>query len=82
MKKFVIEELYPEFNNLYGDRGNREYLVKKLTAAGYETEVVETTLFDEPSFVRGGVDILLIGPTGEKRPDLRKLNALKNIRRL
>lgn len=71
MKKFVIEELYPEFNNLYGDRGNAEYLVKKLNNAGCETEVVKTTLFQEPRFVNGNVDILLIGPT-EKNNSLLK----------
>ena len=30
MAKMVIEILYPEYNNLYGDRGNAEYLNKKL----------------------------------------------------
>lgn len=66
MKKIIIEELFPEFNNLYGDRGNGQYLVKKLAAAGYEAELVETTLYDEPRFAAGDVDILLIGPCQEK----------------
>lgn len=66
MKKIVIEILYPEYNNLYGDRGNAEYLNKKLTVAGYETEIIETSLFDEPEFVNGQVDFLLIGPCQEK----------------
>ena len=34
MKKMTIELLYPEFNNLFGDLGNAEYLEKKLKAAG------------------------------------------------
>lgn len=79
MKKFIIEVLYPEYNNLYGDRGNAEYLAKKLKNAGYEVETVETNLFDEPRFVNGEVDILLIGPCQEKH-QLIELEALKNYR--
>lgn len=66
MKKIVIEILYPEYNNLYGDRGNAEYLNKKLAVAGYETEIIETALFNEPEFINGQVDFLLIGPCQEK----------------
>ncbi len=79
MKKFVIEVLYPEYNNLYGDRGNAEYLEKKLKNAGYEIETVETNLFDESCFVNGGVDILLIGPCQEKH-QLIELETLKKYR--
>lgn len=79
MKKFVIEVLYPEYNNLYGDRGNAEYLEKKLKNAGYEVETVETNLFDEPCFVNGGADILLIGPCQEKH-QLIELEMLKKYR--
>lgn len=76
MKKMVIEVLYPEYNNLYGDRGNCEYLYKKLMKAGYETEVIETSLFDQPEFVKGNVDFLLIGPCQEKH-QLIELEQLK-----
>lgn len=79
MKKFVIEVLYPEYNNLYGDRGNAEYLAKKLILAGYEVEMVETNLFDEPRFVNGRVDILLIGPCQEKH-QLKEIEMLKKYR--
>ena len=79
MKKFVIEVLYPEYNNLYGDRGNAEYLKKKLTFAGYEVEICETTLFDEPKFVNESVDILLIGPCQEKH-QLVEIDTLKKYR--
>lgn len=79
MKKFVIEVLYPEFNNLYGDRGNCEYLQKKLTLAGYDVEIAETSLFDEPKFVNEQVDILLIGPCQEKH-QLIEVEALKKYR--
>lgn len=79
MKKIVIEVLYPEYNNLYGDRGNCEYLQKKLALAGYEVETVETSLFDEPRFVNSQVDILLIGPCQEKH-QLIEIERLKNYR--
>ena len=79
MKKFVIEVLYPEYNNLYGDRGNAEYLKKKLTLAGYEVETIETSLFDEPKFVNDNVDILLMGPCQEKH-QLIEIEVLKKYR--
>lgn len=77
MKKMTIELLYPEFNNLFGDLGNAEYLEKKLKAAGYETETVKTTLFDEPYFIENEVDFLLIGPCQERHQiiELEKLRA-------
>lgn len=76
MGKMIIEVLYPEYNNLYGDRGNCEYLAKKLTLAGYEVEVKETSLYDEPEFVKGQVDFLLIGPCQEKH-QLNEIAQLK-----
>lgn len=77
--KVVIEALYPEFNNLYGDRGNCEYLQKKLTLAGYEVEIVKTPLFDEPKFVTDKVDFLLISPCQEKH-QTAELEQLKKYR--
>ena len=77
MSKIVIEVLYPEYNNLYGDRGNCEYLQKKLTLAGYEVEIVETSLFHEPAFVSENIDFLLIGPCQEKH-QLNEIEQLKN----
>lgn len=79
MKKFVIEVLYPEYNNLYGDRGNAEYLKKKLTLAGYDAEIVEASLFDEPKFASEKVDILLLGPCQEKH-QLIEIEVLKKYR--
>lgn len=76
MSKMIIEVLYPEYNNLYGDRGNCEYLQKKLTLAGYEVQIKETSLFDESEFVNGQVDFLLIGPCQEKH-QLNEIEQLK-----
>lgn len=64
--KITIEILYPEFNNLFGDRGNADYLKARLERAGCEAEIIETNLFSEPNFVNGKTDILLIGPCTEK----------------
>ena len=79
MKKIVIEVLYPEYNNLYGDRGNAEYLCKKLEKSGYEVEMVNTNLYDEPRFVNGQVDFLMVGPCQEKH-QLIEIEALKKYR--
>ena len=38
MKKIVIEALYGEYSNLYGDRGNLLYVQEKLRRAGAEVE--------------------------------------------
>lgn len=84
MKKIVIELLYPEFNNLFGDRGNAEYLEKRLLKENYDVEIVETNLYNEPRFVNGETDILLISPCTEKSQivileELKKYSeALKN----
>lgn len=74
--KLVIEILYPEFNNLFGDRGNAEYLKARLERAGCEAEIIETNLFSEPNFVNGKTDILLIDPCTEKA-QLTELEELK-----
>lgn len=84
MAKMVIEVLYPEYNNLYGDRGNAEYFKKKITLAGYDVEIIETSLYNEPAFVNGHVDFLLISPCQEKHQlveiaELKKYaDAIKN----
>ena len=69
MSKLVIENLYPEYNNLYGDRGNLLVLRRKLERLGVETEWVETGLYDEPAFVRRPVDLLYIGPCTEHQQE-------------
>jgi len=71
MKKIVIEALYPEFNNLYGDRGNLRYLEQKSAAMGCETEIISTGLFDTPVFAtEKTVDLLYIGPCTEMQQEL------------
>lgn len=76
MKEFVIEVLYPEFNNLFGDRGNLEYLVKKLSPS-YDVKILETSLYEKPHFIDENVDILLIGPCTEKSQALEAAELIK-----
>ena len=49
----TIEFLYPELCNLYGDRGNMDYLRRCLTADYHETH-----MGDEPWFVQHEVDLI------------------------
>lgn len=70
MKTITIEVLYPEFNNLYGDRGNLLYLTKKLASCDCPLQVLATHLHETPAFVQGGVDLLLIGPCTERQQEL------------
>ena len=68
MSKVVIEALFPEFCNLYGDSGNLLYLKKKLCASGCEVEILRTGLYDLPAFVSNPtVDLLYIGPCTESQ---------------
>lgn len=77
MKPICIEVLYPEYNNLYGDRGNIQYLCKKLEACGREVEITETHLGDTPAFTQRHVDILYIGPSTEEQQERQLLELLK-----
>ncbi len=79
MKAMVIEVLYPEFNNLFGDRGNCEYLEMKLKNYGYQVTVINTSLFERPHFCDSQVDFLLIPPCGEKQ-QLIQLGALSKYK--
>ncbi len=51
----TIEFLYPELCNLYGDRGNMDYLRRCLTA-----DCRETHIGDEPWFARHEVDLIYL----------------------
>ncbi len=57
----IVESLYPEYANLYGDPGNIRYLQKCLPDA----EFVFTSLHDEPAFATRPVDFLYMGPMSE-----------------
>lgn len=51
----TVEFLYPELCNLYGDRGNMDYLRRCLTADYHETR-----MGDEPWFARHEVDLIYL----------------------
>lgn len=57
----VIEYLYPEIANLFGDSANFTYLKQSLPNA----EFVETALNDAPAFSTGDVDLIYMGPMNE-----------------
>ena len=54
----VIEYLYPEIANLFGDSANFKYLKQSLP----EAEFVETALNDTPAFATRHVDLIYMGP--------------------
>ena len=49
----IIEMLYPELSNLYGDSANIKYLQESHP----ETKIIETHLGDKPFFIDGKVDL-------------------------
>lgn len=69
MKKIIMEALYGEYSNLYGDRGNLLYVQEKLRRAGVEFELIRTHLFDRPAFAERAVDLLYIGPCTESQQE-------------
>lgn len=68
----IIEVLYPEVALLYGDRGNVDLLKHCLPNA----EFVSTGFNEKPAFVDRAVDLVLMGPSGEK-DQLRIIESLK-----
>ena len=57
----IIEILYPELCNLYGDLANAEYLARSSGA-----EVVRTSLHDAPRFLTEDVALVTMGGTTER----------------
>lgn len=58
----LIEILYPELCNLFGDTGNMRYLKSCLP----EAEFIETSLHDEPKFVSATPSLIYMGPMTER----------------
>lgn len=71
-----IEFLYPEIANLYGDPFNVKYLQKCLK----DVQVIETSLTDEPKFVKEDIDMIYMGSMSEKAQVIviEKLKQYKN----
>lgn len=60
-----VEILFPEICNLYGDTANGMYLKKC-----FPTSTVETSIHEEPKFIKGDIDIVYIGTSSEKYQEL------------
>lgn len=58
----IIEVMYPEICNLYGDLGNVRYLEE----SDPSIEIIETSLKMVPAFVDRKVDLIYMGTTTEK----------------
>lgn len=57
----IIEYLYPEIANLYGDHANFKYLKQSIP----EAEFKETPLNSVPAFVSANVSLIYMGPMTE-----------------
>ncbi len=58
----LIEYLFPEISNLFGDSANFKYLKQSLP----EAEFIETALNDAPAFLTRDVDLIYMGPMSER----------------
>ena len=73
----IIEVLFPEVCNLYGDLGNIEYISRSLEASGETCEVINTDLYTRPAFAdRDDIDLIYMGPVTEKG-QVRVIESLK-----
>ena len=74
-ENLVIEILFPEFCNLYGDISNMKYLKKCLPKANF----YETAFDEEPIFAKGKVNFIYLGPMTEKMQEkvIKKLTPYK-----
>ena len=72
----VIEVLFPEFCNLFGDSSNMKYLKKCLP----EAEFIYTSYTDEPYFVENKPDLIYMGAMTEKKQEMaaKRLTAFKD----
>lgn len=70
-ENIIIETLYPEFANLFGDLMNTGYLKKCIPDGTF----IDTSLFDTPAFVSQDVSMVFMGAMSEKQQEL-VINAL------
>ena len=66
----MIEILFEEICNLYGDQGNVNYLEQNFD------NIIKTSYIDEPYFVKNEVKMIYLGPMSEKNK-IKVLNKLK-----
>ncbi len=70
MRKVIIEYLYPEISNLYGDPFNVKYLADCICENGADAEIIEDELNVEPYFKKNTPDVIYIGPMTEHAQEL------------
>ncbi len=62
----IVESLYPEVANLYGEQANVRYLKQSCNCT-----VIETSLNEKPAFLSGGkVDLVYLGTLTERGQEL------------
>ena len=71
-KTIVIESLFPEIANLFGDRMNIRYLKE----CAPEAEFIDTSLTAQPAFLSREVSMIYMGPITESQQSLA-IHALK-----
>lgn len=71
----IIESLFPEACNLFGDISNIKYLKKCIP----ESTFIDTSFQDEPYFINHDVNMIYIGPMTEKMQEkaIEKLRPYK-----
>lgn len=70
MSKYVLEYLFSEVSNLYGDPFNVKFLEKCIAENGYESETVNDELNEEPYFVKNIPSFIYMGPMTENSQEL------------
>ncbi len=66
----IIEYLFPEVSNLYGDPFNIKYMAKCILENGLSAEIVEDSLNGEPFFASHKPDMIYMGPMTEHSQEL------------
>lgn len=74
----IIEVLFPEFSNLYGDMANIRYL----QACAPDAEFVFTDIYSQPRFVTAHVDMLYLGSMPERKQEIAVEKLMNHVQRL
>lgn len=70
----IIEVLYPEVGNLFGDLANISYLEKSV-----KCKIIYTKINEEPHFVKNQVDLIYMGSMTENSQEI-VIKALRNYK--
>lgn len=70
MDKYIIEYLFPEISNLYGDPFNVKYLESCIKENGADCEVIKDSLNREPFLAVNYPNLVYLGPMTEHSQEL------------